>query len=116
MKHSEQAKAIINEALNLSYDDETAFIDVVAKEFAISNLGQSLADFRLASKPDRVIISAWASFLSEVDSDEMYEAAMDEYRMWRKHAREMLLMLRTKALPLTVANAVAVWSNTGVAL
>lgn len=112
---NQNMKALVLEAMAVVYTDEQKFINVLAKEFALSNLGQELEDHIRFSKcaPEHVIDHAWSGMLSECDSDEMEEGMHDERRGWEKDAKKMLKQLKSKKLPLTIANAHLAWEIKG---
>jgi hypothetical protein len=71
-------------------------------------MGQDLADFcnrGYKLKPEELVEFAWGCFMGDMESDEMAEGTMDEYRSWLKDARRDAEKVRKAGLPLTLANA-----------
>lgn len=98
---------LIKAAHDHVWTDFEAFIKMVAKEHAIANMGQDLSDFvhrGFTPKPEQVVDFAWSSFMGDMESDEMAEGTMDEYRSWLKDARRDAEKVRKAGLPLTLAN------------
>lgn len=104
MDKNEQIKA----ASEHVWTDFEAFVKMCAKEHAIANMGQELGDFLhrgYTPKPEQLVDFAWNAFMGDMESDEMAEGTMDEYRSWLKDARRDAEKVRKAGLPLTLANA-----------
>ncbi len=103
------------------FTDEAAFIDTIAKEFAIGNSGQEVEDFiehmniaRLAQTPGDVISYAWSTFMGRMEDDEMYNGANAEKRAWTKDAKKMVQAIKLAGVPMTMQNAHDAWEKKGV--
>ncbi len=117
MSWKQKADAAIEAALNLAYTDEQKFIRTVAMEFAVSNMGQDLADcisnHGLTPPPAANLIAYAYQRVAASEGDEVYEAFEEERIGWEKEARKMVPRLKKAGLPLTVANTHLCWEKKG---
>ena len=122
MSHSSLKKEIVSRAFAVVYTDEKKFIDDVAYEFTIGNVGKSVeelldyANEAMLEKPEGVIARAWSSFIHEVESDEEYDGMMAELRAWKKEAVKMANAIKklNPPRPPTIALAHDYWNKKGV--
>lgn len=121
MKKPEALTELMSLVFAHVYTDEEAFIETVAKEFAIGNSGQEVEDYiehmnlgKLREQLGDVISYAWSTFMGRMEDDEMYDGAMVEKRAWRKDAMKMAKTIKHAGMPMTLQNAHDAWEKKGV--
>lgn len=115
-KFTKQDKiALIAAAFDLVYTDEEKFVEDLAKEHAIVNMGQELDDFvRAGMTPETLVSRCYNDFYHSSESDEMADGLAEEKNHFRKDAKRQLAMIKKKGLPLTFDLARDAFLNKGV--
>jgi hypothetical protein len=114
-------KEIIDAAFAYVYPSAEELIKVAAKEHAIANMGQELADAfsgygrgLFESKPQELVPLRFSQLVGDCESDEMADGVDAEYREWLKTARKDVGRVQKAGLPLTLANVRDAFENKGV--
>lgn len=104
--HGPSIAQLVEEALDLTYTNEAKFVEDVAREFAIANLGSDLAQVLrgrgYVPRPENLVAAAWDCFTSEAD-EESWNAMSEELQYWRAEAKKMVKKLGARRPTLRLA-------------
>ena len=97
-------KEAISAAFSHVFTDENTFIQALASEYTIANMGQRLEDLvDPKAKPERLFVWAYGRLASNCDCEGV--DVTDEYEYWVKEARKLVAALKKAKQPFTLVNA-----------
>ncbi len=117
MPQTTSTKEIIAAATVHVWTDFEKFVQMLAKEHTIANMGMELSDYVSrscgSSRPEDTVNHAFSGLMNDMESDEMADGVQEEYRSWLKQGRKDALRVQKAGLPLTLANATLAFENKG---